>query len=101
MSSAPTLRDYQEAGVAEIRACFAAGAGRVLYQAPTGSGKTVLFAYTVANAVARGNRVIILGHRIEIVTQIAEALTALGVPHKSLPPDIPRPPSIPCKSRVS
>jgi DNA repair protein RadD len=81
MSGAPTLRDYQEAGVAGIRACFAAGARRVLYQAPTGSGKTVLFSYIVANAVARGNRVVILGHRIEIVDQISQALTAFGVPH--------------------
>jgi DNA repair protein RadD len=78
---APILRPYQETGVAETRARFADGLQRVLYQAPTGSGKTVLFAYIVANAVSRGNRVFILGHRDEIVTQIAKALTALGGAH--------------------
>ena len=81
MSSVPTLRSYQEKGVAEIRACFAHGVGRVLYQAPTGSGKTILFAFIVANAVARGNRVMILAHRDEIILQISEALTVLGVEH--------------------
>jgi superfamily II DNA or RNA helicase len=75
------LRSYQERGVADIRVEFARGARAVLYQAPTGSGKTVLFAYLLANAVARGNRVVILGHRQEIVDQIDTALTGLAVPH--------------------
>jgi superfamily II DNA or RNA helicase len=70
MTSAPVLRPYQDQGVADIRACYAAGAARVLYQAPTGSGKTVLFAFVVAGAAALGNKVAILGHRQEIVDQI-------------------------------
>jgi superfamily II DNA or RNA helicase len=53
----------------------------VLYQAPTGSGKTVLFTAVVSGAAERGNRVVILGHRQEIVDQISEALDALGVAH--------------------
>jgi DNA repair protein RadD len=78
---APALRPYQEKGVAEIRQAFAGGARRVLYVAPTGSGKTVLFAYVVAGAVARGNSVVIVGHRQEIVDQIDGALDVLGVAH--------------------
>lgn len=57
-SIAPALRAYQEADVARIRAQFGSGARRVLYTAPTGSGKTVLFCVVVAGAVARGNRVV-------------------------------------------
>jgi DNA repair protein RadD len=79
--TAPTLRDYQMSGVTDIRGHFARGAHRVLYQAPTGSGKTILFVFIVMNAVARGNRVVILAHRQEIVDQIGAALTSLGVPH--------------------
>jgi DNA repair protein RadD len=67
------LRDYQNEGVEKIRACFRSGVLRVLYQSPTGSGKTVLFSFVVANAVARGNRVGILGHRDELVQQISQA----------------------------
>src|SRR5262245_33489902 len=75
------LRPYQESDIANIRARFGGGARRVLYQAPTGSGKTVLFGRIVAGAAARGNQVCILGHRQEIVDQISEALAGLGVAH--------------------
>jgi superfamily II DNA or RNA helicase len=77
----PQLRPYQQNDVARLRQCFADGARRVLYQAPTGSGKTVLFSTIVAGAAARGNRVVILGHRQEIVDQISAALDELGVTH--------------------
>jgi superfamily II DNA or RNA helicase len=78
---APILRPYQDSDVGNIRAAYAGGARRVLYQAPTGSGKTVLFAFVLAAAVGRGNRVVVLGHRQEIVDQISGALTVLGVEH--------------------
>jgi superfamily II DNA or RNA helicase len=79
--SAPVLRAYQEDGVNRIRGEFARGALRVLYTAPTGSGKTVLFSYVIANAVARGRSVGILGHRQEIVDQIDESLHRFEIPH--------------------
>ena len=49
----PELRNYQQQVVADIRARFTDGARRVLYQAPTGSGKTVRIA---GSAGARGMR---------------------------------------------
>ena len=76
-----TLRPYQDRGVAEIRARFGGGAKRVLYQAPTGSGKTVLFTHIVDGAASKGNRVGILAHRQEIVDQISDALSDVGVAH--------------------
>jgi DNA repair protein RadD len=93
--AAPTLRPYQEADLAAVRATYAGGSQRVLYQAPTGSGKTVLFAYIVAAAVTRGNRVVILGHRQEIVDQISAALDALGVPHGLILAGHPETPNMP------
>jgi superfamily II DNA or RNA helicase len=80
-AAAPELRWYQARDVERIRAAFGGGHRRILYAAPTGSGKTVLFVYIVERAVARGNRVCIVAHRLEIVEQISAALTALGVPH--------------------
>jgi DNA repair protein RadD len=61
--TAPALRPYQAGDITRIRASYASGARCVLYQAPTGSGKTVLFSEIVRGAAARGNRVVILGHR--------------------------------------
>ena len=75
------LRNYQIEGVADVCARFSEGARRVLYQALTGSGKTVLFSFVVQNAVARGNRVAIIGHRQEIVDQINTALGDIDVAH--------------------
>jgi superfamily II DNA or RNA helicase len=75
------LRPYQERGVADIRRCFGRSVRSVLYQSPTGSGKTVLFAFIVAGAMARGNKVVIIGHRDEIVRQVSAALVELDVAH--------------------
>jgi len=77
----PVLRDYQRRDLDRLREAFRAGARAVLYQAPTGSGKTVLFADIVRGAAARNNPVWIIVHRQELVDQTSRALTALSVPH--------------------
>jgi superfamily II DNA or RNA helicase len=75
------LRDYQNNNVEQIRSAYRAGAKSVLYVAPTGSGKTVLFAYVVAGARAKGHSVLILAHRAELIDQISSALNQFSVPH--------------------
>jgi DNA repair protein RadD len=84
-ATVPVLRPYQVEDVAEIRAAFTQ-CRRVLFVLPTGGGKTVCFAFIVANAAAKGNRVLILAHRQEIVDQISLALFAQGVPHGRIQP---------------
>ncbi len=79
------LRPYQESLVGAIRAGFAQHR-RVLAVSPTGSGKTVCFAYITNGAAANGNRVIIVAHRAEIVAQISGALDGLGVRHGRIQP---------------
>jgi superfamily II DNA or RNA helicase len=83
------LRDYQIDAVAEIRTAFAQHR-RVLFVLPTGGGKTVIFAFITTHAAAKGNRVIILAHRAEIVDQISWALAAMGVAHGRIQPDYDR-----------
>lgn len=75
-----TLRPYQEDMVAKIRHAFRTYK-RVLAVAPTGSGKTRTFAYITQAAADKGNRVIVMAHRQEIVTQISGALDDVGVRH--------------------
>jgi superfamily II DNA or RNA helicase len=82
----PTLRDYQLAGVADIRAAYCAGASSVCYVSPTGSGKTAVFGFVVASAVAKGKRVIIATHRAEIADQISQTMALFGVPHGRIQP---------------
>ena len=75
------LRPYQQTAVDLIRAEYRNGVARVLFVAPCGAGKTVLFAYVVAGAREKGNRVLILAHRTELIEQISEALKQFDVPH--------------------
>jgi superfamily II DNA or RNA helicase len=72
------LRDYQERNVERLREAMRTSR-RVLYVAPTGSGKTVLFAFIAEGAAAKGKRVLVLLHRIELVRQTVEKLAAFDV----------------------
>jgi superfamily II DNA or RNA helicase len=73
------LRDYQEADLVRLREAMRSS-WRVLYVAPTGSGKTVLFARIAEGAAVKGKRVVVLVHRIELVRQTVAKLEAFGVP---------------------
>ena len=73
----PCLRDYQLRGLKQLNARRDVAA---LYVAPTGSGKTRL-ATTLICGRPRGTTAWFAVHRHELVTQVSEALTAVGVPH--------------------
>lgn len=81
-----TLRDYQLTGVNEIRERFRAGDKNVLFQLPTGGGKTVVFSYITEGASRKGNRVLILVHRQELIRQSSESLQNIGVAHGIIAP---------------
>ena len=81
------LRDYQQRDYDRIRSAFRKHS-RVCYQAPTGSGKTVLFCHLARNAADRGTRVCILVHRRELLRQASKALTAYGVHHGIIAPGV-------------
>lgn len=80
------LRDYQQQGVDELRARFRSGDRNVLYQLPTGGGKTVVFSYITEGAAKKNNRVLILVHRQELIRQTSESLTDIGVTHGIIAP---------------
>jgi DNA repair protein RadD len=75
------LRDYQRKAVADIRESFLKNSRSPLLVLPTGGGKTVVFSYIAATTAARGKRVLILVHRIELLRQTSEALRKSGVRH--------------------
>lgn len=74
------LRPYQQKGAEQIRKAFRR-LTRVLYQAPTGAGKTVLFSYIAKNAAAKGKKVYILVHRQELIKQASKKLLDNNVIH--------------------
>jgi len=58
-----SLREYQHDLINNIRSEYRHGAEAVLLQSPTGSGKTIMFAYITESAARKGKRIIILVHR--------------------------------------
>lgn len=82
-----SLRPYQQQGVDEIRQAFRDARQRVIYVAPTGSGKTILFSYITAHGAARGTRIAVVVHRIELLRQTCAALVKFNVPHGVIHPD--------------
>ena len=73
------LRAKQAEAMTLIRAAFAELFESVLYVAPCGFGKTVLFSAMAESAERRGKRVLILCHRVELIDQIVETLKQFGV----------------------
>jgi|LGVF01.2.fsa_nt_gb superfamily II DNA or RNA helicase len=80
------LRDYQAMDVNRLRGAFRDGLKAPLYVLSTGGGKTVIFSYITQQAAARGNRVLILVHRQELLRQSSESLESLGVEHGLIAP---------------
>ncbi len=72
------LRPYQIQTLQAIEEAWAAGNRNVCCVSPTGSGKTVIFAHTIANTP--GTRFAI-AHRQELICQISMALAKYGVRH--------------------
>lgn len=77
----PALRPYQTEAVQAIRLAFANRRRSVLFVLPTGGGKTVVFSHIAEQAAAKGNRIGILVHRVELLEQASASLAALGVRH--------------------
>ena len=84
------LRPYQSAAFDDIREAYRWGHRTPLLVSPTGSGKTVLFAAIAHGAAAKGNRVLLIAHRIELIDQISAALTESGTEHGFVCADYPR-----------
>lgn len=81
-----TLRHYQQTAVDGIRESFRTGRKAPLLVLPTGGGKTIVFSYIAANASARGKRVLVLVHRIELMRQTSDKLRQFGVDHGLINP---------------
>jgi superfamily II DNA or RNA helicase len=75
------LRPYQSEAKAAIFEEWDKGVKRTLLVLPTGCGKTIVFAKVTEDCVRRGNRVLILAHRGELLDQASDKIgkaTGLG-----------------------
>lgn len=75
------LRPYQEEARKAVWKEWNTGRAKTLLVLPTGCGKTVVFASIAEDAVKKGDRVLILAHRSELLEQAADKImkvTGLG-----------------------
>ena len=68
------LRPYQQLAVEAVERTFTRGFRSCLVQMPTGTGKTILFAALAERAVMRGERVLVLAHRGELLEQAIDKI---------------------------
>lgn len=78
------LYDYQTGIIDRLRSGIRAGFRSPLVVSPTGSGKTVMFAWLAGALMAGRKRTVILNHRKEIADQIHDTLDDYGLPHDSI-----------------
>jgi len=76
-----SLYPFQDKLVGQLRQAMAGGAKSVLLVSPTGSGKTVIFAYLASRMAERGICSIILAHRQELIDQPSAMLRQFNAPH--------------------
>jgi superfamily II DNA or RNA helicase len=76
------LRPYQIEGIRKIFEAWNPNIlnhRNVLFQMPTGTGKTTVFSEIVRKATIKNKKVLIVVHRIELVEQIADRLSQFNV----------------------
>ena len=81
------LRPYQVDGINRVRNEFRAGAKSVVLVAATGSGKTVVSSDVMRSAVRKGSKVLFLAHRIELIAQTCDKLSAFDLEHNIYAPE--------------
>lgn len=74
-------RDYQSNLIRQIYQSWKSGNRRVLAQLVTGGGKTIIFSHIARDCLSRGKGVLVVAHRLELITQAKEKLESIsGIP---------------------
>lgn len=78
----PTLRPYQQSLVAETYQQWDAGKQFVAMVSSTGSGKSMTLTAIVAKERDRGQYVLVLAHRQELITQLSDTMGRMEIRHQ-------------------
>ncbi|MDT8346828.1 MAG: DEAD/DEAH box helicase [Flavobacteriaceae bacterium] len=85
------LYEYQKRDIERIFECFDETPDNynLLYQLPTGGGKTVIFSEIARKYIIEtGKKVLVLTHRIELCGQTSAVLEEFGIPNKVIDSDV-------------
>lgn len=78
----PTLRPYQQSLVAETYSQWDKGVQFVAMVSSTGSGKSMTLTAIVAKERDRGQYVLVLAHRRELITQLSDTMGRMEIRHQ-------------------
>lgn len=68
------LRPYQETARQKVQEEWESGKKRTLLVLPTGTGKTIVFSKIIEDRVKKGERVLVIAHRGELLEQASDKL---------------------------
>jgi superfamily II DNA or RNA helicase len=75
------LRPYQNTAIENLRASIRAKNSRVLLQAATGAGKTIIASEMIRRAIVKQKNVLFIAHRKEIINQTSGKLDNFEIDH--------------------
>lgn len=78
----PTLRPYQQSLIAETYDQWNSGVQFVAMVSATGSGKSMTLTAIVAKERDRGQYVLVLAHRQELITQLSDTMGRMEIRHQ-------------------
>ena len=84
------LRPYQDEALLALRRLIGTGKKRPVLQSPTASGKTVMAGEIIKMAMKKGNRVMFICDRVELIDQTSATFDAFGIPHGVIQAQHPR-----------
>ena len=73
------LRKYQENAIENLRNVLLAGNRKPVMVLPTGGGKSIIFGQLIRNVVDKGNKVLWLVHRRNLVLQMKDVLNSFDI----------------------
>lgn len=78
------LRKYQEKLINDLRECVIDGLNRLIMQAATGAGKTVMFSFIVKNASENSKKCLMLTDRKELLQQAGGTFDKFGIYYENI-----------------
>jgi len=73
------LREYQNRTIEMIREKLRSGVRRLIVTLPTGSGKSIIMGHIAKMCTDKGNKVLALMHRRQLVDQLSDRFSSCGV----------------------
>lgn len=84
-----SLHNHQQAQIEDAKKAFGSGVQNLLFQAATGSGKSVMASYMIKGAVSKDHRVWFVVPREQLLTQMSNTFNGFDIQHSFISAGMP------------